>query len=136
MRSIIVSLANGHIAAAIKKLAQAEEYKSCLPKWLENTVLDEASRMVSSRNPSVLLKTGCDDLLKLKSEDIVSEFKERAPISYMVLYANSVSRWRKKRILEGTSVDSSLKGMSMAIAVLMRMRCPMMSALSWFDNKK
>eukprot|EP00112_Aurelia_sp_Birch-Aquarium-sp1_P023413 Seg6971.2 transcript_id=Seg6971.2/GoldUCD/mRNA.D3Y31 product="hypothetical protein" protein_id=Seg6971.2/GoldUCD/D3Y31 len=131
MRSVIASLAKGNTAAAIKKLAQSKELGPCLLKWIENTALDEASRMASSKNPSVLLKTGCDDLLKLKNDDIVNEFKERAPLSFLVLYANAVSRRRKKRILEGTSVDSSLKGLSMTIAVLMRMRCPMMSALSY-----
>ena len=131
MRSIITSLANGNITTAIKKLAQSEEHKPCLLRWIENTALDEASRMASSKNPSVLSKTGCDDLLKLKNDDIVNEFKERAPLSFMVLYANAVSRRRKKRILEGTLLDSSSKGLSMAIAVLMRMRCPMMSALSY-----
>lgn len=100
-------------------------------KWFEDKILDEVSEVVSVKNPSILSKTNCEDLLSLKNEDVVSELQKRAPVLYIALKNSVISRRRRKKIKEGQVKDQSLCTLAMAFGILMKMRSPTLSALAY-----
>ncbi len=129
--SIIKSLSNGNIKAAVKKISEDSECKIELNNWLENKIKDETSNIVSSKNKSVLAKIQPNDILNISNNDIVNEVKERAPLIYLVMKSIVISRRRKKKIQEGISQDTTNPNIAMAISVMMRVRCPFLSALAY-----
>ena len=129
--SIIASLATGDVNCIIQKIAQHDQLKNSLFKWIANTVLDEVSEVVRVKNPSILSKTNCDDLLVLKNEDVVEELQKRAPLLYLVLKNSVISRRRRKKIKDGHVKDQSHCALAMAFGILMKMRSPTLSALAY-----
>ena len=89
------------------------------------------STVVAVKNPSLLSKTNCEDLVKLKNEAVIDEMQKRAPLLYHVLKAAVTSRQRKKKIKEGQEHKTCLQGLAMVYAILMRMRSPTLSALAY-----
>ena len=89
------------------------------------------SEVVGLKNPSILSKTNCDNLLVLKNEDIVDELQKRAPVLYLVLKNSVISRRRRKKIKDGHVKDQSLCTIAMAFGTLMKMRSPILSALAY-----
>eukprot|EP00112_Aurelia_sp_Birch-Aquarium-sp1_P016963 Seg389.2 transcript_id=Seg389.2/GoldUCD/mRNA.D3Y31 product="hypothetical protein" protein_id=Seg389.2/GoldUCD/D3Y31 len=129
--SIIASLATGDFNCTIRKIAEHDQLKHCLLKWIANTVLDEVSEVVRVKRPSILLMTNCDDLLRLRNEDVVDELQKRAPMLYLVLKNSVISRRRRKKIKDGNVKDQSLCSVAMAFGILMKMRSPTLSALAY-----
>ncbi len=106
--SIIASLATGNYNNIIKKIAENQELLPFLKKWVQDKISDEVASIVSVKRPSTLSLTSCDDLLKLKNEDIVNELTEKAPVLHLVLQSATISPRRRKKIfmrLQKTGVN-------------------------------
>ena len=129
--SIIASLATGNYNNIIKKIAENQELLPFLKKWVQDKISDEVASIVSVKRPSTLSLTSCDDLLKLKNEDIINELKEKAPLLHLVLQSATTSPRRRKKIFDGLAKDRSQCCLAMSFSVLMRARSPTHGALAY-----
>ena len=129
--SIIASLATGNYNNIIKKIAENQELLPFLKKWVQDKISDEVASIVSVKRPSILSLTSCDDLLKLKNEDIINELKEKAPLLHLVLQSATTSPRRRKKIFDGLVKDRSQCCLVMSFSVLMRARSPTHGALAY-----
>eukprot|EP00794_Sanderia_malayensis_P017123 gene17123-18844_t len=99
--SIIKSFATGNLGAAIKKIGTTIECQDHLNHWLEDQILNETSKVVSSKNTSILAKTKPSDLLNITTMDINNEIRASCPTIYRVLKCMKFHDVKKRELLMG-----------------------------------
>jgi transposase len=105
-----------------------EKLKKRILDKVENEIQKECKAISSRKVPSVLSQVSADDILALKDIDIVTELKERAPVTHRCMQAIARSPRKTKNSEANHKVVSSL---SMAASVLLRCRNPCLSAAAY-----
>jgi hypothetical protein len=86
-------------------------------------VSKEVSDLCSRKKPSMLRKTGKDDLMKFSLEQLCDEWEKRAPIFYLFLVASSITKTTKNK--------SWLPSVAVSGSVLLKQRNGDMSATAY-----
>ena len=102
----------------------SDKMKKSATELLARNVEDECKSLCSDKRPSILRYTAPERILQLSDGTIQKELQDRAPTFHRFLQA-AVATQNK------TSVDESVKGVGIAVSVLLKNRNPKMSAMAY-----
>ena len=122
---------------AVRNVLEQKELEECVLQRVEKSIQKECKDLCGRRQPSLLRATSPDSLIKLTDIQLNEEVRTRAPTLHRFLGAaalNERSQWKAKAgIIKGeksanANNDQSIPAVSMASSLLLRARCPEMSA--------
>ena len=117
---IVRSIAIDEKTAAVTNVVSSTQYRPLLDEWIIKTVDKEATRVCSTKDPSIISKCVAESLLEYSDQKFVIELKERAPLLYLTLHSAAVKHKKRTKIMRGASKDTSIPIISMSAAVLMK----------------
>lgn len=117
---------------AARNILEDKRMKEEVLVSVEKEIKKECKTLCSRKKPSLLSYTNPDALIKLTDVQVNNELKTMAPILHRFMRAavvNERSQKRKKHTdSKHAAVDRSIPVVSMASSLLLRARCPSMSA--------
>ena len=122
---------------AVRNILEQKELEECVLQRVEESIQKECKDFCGRKQPSLLRATSPDSLINLTDIQLNEEVRTRAPTLHRFLRAaalNERSQWKAKegRIKgeksSNTDNDRSIPPVSMASSLLLRARCPQMSA--------
>ena len=128
---IIRQIAHGELEIAAHNVMQQKTMKEIILKEVEHDIQDECTALCSKKNPSILSRVSPDCLMQLTDTAVVDELKERAPVLSRCLTATTQSkRSMAKKTTDGKNErkNKRIPAISLAASILLRSRCPYMSA--------
>ncbi len=131
---ILEFLAKQNFKATICSIANSLRFKTHLFDSVASTISKEALGLASTKNPSLISKKSCEDILNLTNKAIVEEVAEKAPLLFTALQHCALSNRRYSKIKRGLSTDTTEAGLSMAFSVLMKTRSSQMSAMAYRNS--
>ena len=138
-QSVTSNIVDSVDAKIIRKIALKEYQYAANAIWshtrlrqellvkIKKEIGDECQQLCSTKNLSILQKCSPNDLVAFSDEKCEEELKLRTPIFYSCLYeAITNKRHQRKK-----SMISTAPAIVTAAAILLKQRCPMMSAKAY-----
>jgi hypothetical protein len=91
----------------------------------------ESQCLCSGKNPSMFRKCSSEDLVNFSERDCEIEMKVKAPTLFGCMLAATVSAKTKKKVESGRAKCNTAPAITMAASVLLKRRCPQMSAQAY-----
>ena len=127
---IIRQIAHGELEMAARNVMQQKAMKETILRQVERDIQAECTALCSRKSPSILSKVSCKDLMQLTDTAIVKELQERASVLSRCMKATAQSKCsmakEQKRNKDGE--NKRIPAISFAALILLRSRCPSMSA--------
>jgi len=98
---------------------------------LQSEINKECHNYCSDKEPSILRKCTPEDIIAFSEKKCEEELKMKAPLLHSCMHAVAVSQKRQKKIEEKNEDLNIAPQLSMAASILLRHRCPQMSALAY-----
>lgn len=133
------NILNSVDAKIIRKIALKEYKYAANAIWSHATLREEilvkmrkeigveCQQLCSTKNPSILQKCNPDDLVAFSDEKCEEELKLRTPILYSCLHEAITNKRQQRR----KNIVSTAPAIVTAAAILLKQRCPMMSAKAY-----
>lgn len=137
-RKAIKQLVLGEYGYAVNALYSKKVIRDAILQKVRGTILTECKDLCSVNSPSMLRNTTPAGLKQFNESAHVAEFSERAPVLYSMLSAAVEKRGNISTDIQdvenGNKNESKSKAapaISMAASVLLKKRCPQMSAQAY-----
>lgn len=136
-RKAIKQLVLGEYGYAVNALYSKKVVRDALLENVCGSVIEECKGLCSVRKPSILRDTTPEGLKQFTESAHVTELSERAPVLYTILSSAAgkpvISKARNQNGENETNDESNTAtpAISMAASILLKKRCPQMSAQAY-----
>ncbi|CAH3165645.1 unnamed protein product, partial [Porites lobata] len=136
-RKAIKQLVLGEYGYAVNALYSKKVVRDALLEKVCGSVIEECKDLCSVRKPSILRDTTPEGLKQFTESAHVTELSERAPVLYTILSSAAgkpvISKARNQNGENETNDESNTAtpAISMAASILLKKRCPQMSAQAY-----
>ena len=129
--TIIRYVANEEYHGVANSIWKHSILKSQLIQKVYVDIDKESSSLCSEKAPSILRQTKGGDLIKFSEQMLKEEMESRAPTLYGCLCSSASSTKTKKKEQDGNGNRKSEVPVVVAASILLRQRCPQMSAIAY-----